>query len=362
MMYHSHSVSGQCSLNSLPSEILLSILTHSLNPALINVSRHIRAHLPAYVRYTQALAAIATCPDGPEGRGNLLHGVYERVMERVYADCCMGQLTKSRRWEIRRDVWASSWFGALQFEGIVLLLWRRVFEEVLALTSTDVTGQRSAGLVLERLWQHVVDCNDVRDIIGEDFVSEVNFKRKTKATRVIEQCSPINNKSRNQWKGDLLFTFNSIAVIEEEDQQHDFTFWGTPLYDLPTGLFATPVSRDQLRVIGFLTTLHWHSTSKALLKPGRNEAFGQAVSWAIRERALNCIKILLALWVKIRLAGNDRVLDVVRHVREGLATGDWEVVEHLCCGFQLPFSTYDLLQNRPTDAIASAFVTRSASL
>ncbi|KPI38586.1 uncharacterized protein AB675_4255 [Cyphellophora attinorum] len=300
---------------------------------------------------------MATCPEEPEGRGNLLRGVYERVMVKLNANSYIRPLTVAQRWQIRRDVWASSWFGALQFEGVVLLLWRCVFEEVLALTNTNLTEQRNAGLVLRRMWQHVVECRDIQDIMGENFVPDVIFKRKTNSTEGRKQYLPNNSKSRHQWRGDLLLTFDSISVVEGGDRHHEFSFWGTPhLYDLPDGLFATPVSRDQLRVISFLTTLHWHSKSKAILPPGRNEAFGQAVSWAIRERELSCIKVLLALWVNIRRAGNDKMCDVVRHVREGLATGDWEVVEHLCCGFQLPFSTGDLLHNRPTGALASAFV------
>lgn len=327
------------SLDALPAEILLPILIQSCSPSLIHVCSRLRDMLPPYIRYTQALAAIATCPEGPE-HGSLMRGVFDRAMEEFYADCCIAPLTITRKWQIRREVWTSRWFGATQFEAIVLLLYRRFLMETLRLLKPRIGSQ------LARLREHMLKCRDLRMVVGEEFVAGVKFK----GSRVKEGRS--RKGGGKQCRGDLLFTFNSISIFLS-GKEHRLTFWGTRhLYDLPDGLFG--VQRDQLRVIAFLTTLDWHWKSKAILMPGRNEAFGDAVGLAIRECDFHGLEVLLGLWAKIRIAGNEHVLHVYHHLQEGLMTGKPEMLEALCCGFQLPFHARDFLhaQDQAADAAA----------
>src|SRR5690242_15673321 len=101
------------SLGSLPTEVLLQILFYTHEPALINVNRQLRQVLPPYIRYAKALAAIATCPEGP--CGGLVGSIFARVMRQYHDDCWVLPLTTNRIWQIRAAVWQSRWFGPEQF-------------------------------------------------------------------------------------------------------------------------------------------------------------------------------------------------------------------------------------------------------
>ena len=336
----------RATFESLPAEILIPILHSSCTPALIHVSRHLRATLPPYVRYTQALAAIATCPEPPDhnaidmlgrGRGNnanIMTGVFDRVLEKYYVDCCVAPLTVASKWEIRAAVWSSAWFGARQFEQIVLLLYREFLEEALRLVQKPLCGQ------LKRLQEHMAYCRDLSMIVGKEVVEGVRFKRD-KAVRGRKQRITKSSGRRRRCQDEIMLTFRSISIMLS-GREHRLTIWGNRhLLDLPDGLFKTPLDADQIRVIRFLSWLDWHSTSKATLMPRRHPAFGQAVSWAIAERSTTCIELLLQLYNEFRNAGNQQALHVYSHMQEGLMTQDRQIIQCLCRSFQLPFSVDD---------------------
>jgi hypothetical protein len=290
------------SLATLPVEIQLQILFDSLSPALLHTSSRLRNNLPPYVAFTKAIAAIATCPEGPsEG---LMKDVYERVMTRYYHDIWQNArlLPLSRRWEIREKVWRSSWFTSTYFEKIVLELYR----EFLDATSWYIKKPVFSDDLL-RFRRHAARCQSLDTIMGEEFVAGLPFRiRRPGAKRRIRVR-----------KGDLLITFNQIGTTLCGREQPPLQFWGAKnLYDLPDGLFGTPMTPHQVRQLRFLTTLDWHWKSHSMLAQRASPALANAVSWAIQSQHATCLDVLLRLYHRYVLAGNTRALNIRRHIRE----------------------------------------------
>lgn len=313
------------SLNTLPTEVLLQILFHSHEPALINVSRRLRQALPPYVRYAKALAAIATCPEGP--CGGLMSLVFERVMKRYRDDCWVLPLTTDRIWQLRAAVWTSKWFGSYQFEAIILELYHSFLEETLRHVKPRLPGE------LIRLRDHALRCRALDMISGEEFVADIKFRARRPRTR------------KKTYRGDLLVTFNQIC-FSPPGQEHRLQFWGIRhLYDLPDGLFNIPMTAHQIRLIRFLTTLDWHWQSRSVLAPKRNDAFAAALEWAIREQYVHAIATLLELYQKYCAAGNEKVLNVKQHLEQCLQTQDRAVLNFVGRGFGVPASVLDFFRD-----------------
>lgn len=261
--------------------------------------------------------------------------VFDRAMEGYCRDSCIFPLTQARRWEVRRAVWSSSWFRARQFEITVLDLYRYMLGETLRLVKPRLSPE------LVRLKRYVTGCGRLEEIVGEEFVGGVKLK---------DSVGGRAKGRRKGCKGDLLFTFNSITLLLAE-REHRLCFWATThLYDLPNGLFNLPITLNQLRLMEFLTTLEWHwkATRKSILMPKRNEAFGRAMTWAIAQRNVFCLDVLLALYGKFCYAGNQQALDVSHHIREGVTTSDRRILECLCRGFGFPYSMVDFFESLST--------------
>lgn len=309
------------SLESLPTEVLLQIQFECLEPALVNVSSRIRQSLPPYVRYSKALAAIATCPEGP--CAGLMSRIFERVMRQYYADCWIVPLTSADIWRIRDAVWRSSWFGSRQFEAIIMELYHSFLIETL----THVKPRLPDELI--RLRMHALGCWDLDMIMGHEHLAGINFRDRGPGRR------------RRSRQGELLVTFNQICVTLA-GQEHSLQFWGIRnLYDLPDGLFNTPMTSHQIRIIRFLTTLDWHWRSRSMLAPKRSEAFAAALSWAINERYVEAMGVLLELYQKYCAAGNELVLNVKQHLGHCVSLQDRAVLNFVGRGFRLPPSSWN---------------------
>lgn len=312
------------SLEYLPTEVLLQIQFQCLEPALVNVSRRLRQVLPPYVRYSKSLAAIATCPEGP--CAGLMSRVFERIMRQYYADCWIVPLTSADIWRIRDAVWTSRWFGSYQFEAIIMELYHSFLTETL----THVKPRLPDELI--RLRMHALCCRDLDKIMGHEYLAGINFRDRGTARR------------RRSRQGDLLVTFNQICVTLA-GQEHSLQFWGIRnLYDLPDGLFNTPITPHQVRVIQFLTTLDWHWRSRSMLAPKRNEAFAAALSWAINERYVEAMAALLDLYQKYCAAGNEMVLNVKQHLGHCVSLQDRVVLNFVGRGFRLPPSVLEFFE------------------
>lgn len=324
----SGSSTSRISLNILPTEVLLQILFYSHEPALINVSPHLRQVLPPYVRYAKALAAIATCPEGP--RGGLVNAIFDRVMRQYHDDCWVLPLTTDRIWQIRTAVWSSRWFGSCQFEAIVLELYHSFLAETLRHVKPRLPDE------LIRLREHAIRCRALDMISGEEFVAGVKFRGRRSGRR------------RATYRGDLLVTFNQVCVMSA-GQEHRLQFWGIRhLYDLPDGLFNTPLTAHQIRLIRFLTTLDWHWHSRSVLAPKRNEAFAQALDWAISEQHIQAIDTLLELYRKYCAAGNEKALNVKQHLTQCIKTQDRALLHFVGKGFRVPPSVIEFFQELST--------------
>lgn len=324
----SQKLDAKASLGTLPTEVLLQILFQSHEPALINVSRRLRQVLPSYVRYAKSLAAIATCPEGP--CDGLLNVVFERVMRQYHADCWILPLTSARIWEIREAVWMSTWFGSRQFEAIVLEL----YHSFLTATLSHVRPRLPDELI--RLKEHALGCRRLDMISGEEFFGGLNFRGRRAGRR------------RKTSRGDLLVTFNQIAV-NVLGQEHGLQFWGVRhLYDLPDGLFNTPITAHQVHLFQFLTTLDWHWKARSVLAPKRNEAFAAALDWAIHNRHLAAIVVLLDLYQKYCAAGNEKALNVKHHLSQCVYLQDRAMLDFVGRGFLLPVDIIEFFQEMST--------------
>ncbi|ETN45092.1 uncharacterized protein HMPREF1541_09968 [Cyphellophora europaea CBS 101466] len=261
--------------------------------------------------------------------------VFERVMRQYYTDCWILPLTQARIWEIREAVWSSRWFRSEQFERIVLELYHSFLRQTL----THVKPRLPDELV--RLKDHAGRCQGLDMIMGEEFVPGIRFRDRR----------PGGQRRRSR-KGDLVVTFNSISV-HMASQEHQLQFWGiSHLYDLPDGLFLTPITSHQIRLLRFLNTLDWHWNSRSVLAPKRNEAMSAALSWAIGERNPDAIIVLLQLYHKYCRAGNCKVLNVNYHLQECVKLRDPAVLHLVGSHFGLPPSVVEFFQ-RFGDAVTT---------
>lgn len=154
-----------------------------------------------------------------------------------------------------------------------------------------------------------------------------------------------SGRRRTTYSGDLLVTFNQICV-SLPGEEHRLQFWGIRhLYDLPDGLFNTPMTAHQVRLIRFLTTLDWHWQSRSVLAPKRNEAFALALDWAIREQYIEAISTLLELYQKYCAAGNEMVLNVKQHLIQSIQTQNPAMLEFVGNGFRVPSSLLEYFQD-----------------
>lgn len=252
--------------------------------------------------------------------------VFERVMRQYYADCWILPLASAHIWRIRDAVWSSAWFGSRQFEAIIMELYHSFLTETL----THVKPRLPDELI--RLRTHALCCWELDMIMGHEFVAGISFRDRG------------SNRRRRRRQGDLLVTFNQICVSLAK-QEHCLQFWGIRhLYDLPDGLFNTPITPHQVRIIRFLTTLDWHWRSRSMLAPKRNESFAAALSWAISERHAEAMAALLELYQKYCSAGNEKVLNVKQHLGQCISLQDRTVLNFVGRGFGLPQSVLEFFE------------------
>jgi hypothetical protein len=332
----------QAGLATLPVEILLQILMDALEPALVQTCSRLRHALPPFVRFSKAIAAIATCPEGPvEG---LMRDVFEGVMTRYYLDCWQTPwlLPVARRWEIRETVWRSSWFTSTLFETIVLELYRGFLDATLRYVKMPAFSDE-----LLRLRRHASRCRSLETIMGEEFLAGLPFRIRR----------PGGKRRVRTRKGDLLITFNQIGTTLCGRDLPALQFWGVRhLYDLPDGLFATPMTPHQVRLLRFLTTLDWHWKSHGMLSQRANPAFSNAVSWSIRNQHATCLRVLLGLYHKYVLAGNSRALDVRSHIRECVGR-DATMLKVFAYGMMWPHHAIEMID----EMMISSLGTKSAT-
>lgn len=274
-------------------------------------------------------------------------------MRRYWRDAFLGPPDGVKAWEARREVWRAAWFGVGVFETVVAEVGRRVMREVLRCVRVEGRGgcaRKRVRTDVERLKGLVEGMRALEGLVGEEFVGGLVFEDEEE----MEEGEKIRKKAKRVRrtggrKGDLLVSFNAVTVMFKGGEEDRLQFWGvTHLYDLPEGLFKTPIMERQVKVFEFLITLEWHwKAARSVLVPSRCVAMGKAITWAIEQRDLVALTALLGLYQKIRRAGNEEALDVHQHLGEGAETGDRVVLEYLGRGFELPRSLIDGLVSLP---------------
>ena len=102
-------------LDSLPAELLVMVLEHSLEPSLMLVNRRLHSVLPSYLEFTKDLAIKALLPAHTSDNLRV-----RNTDPRLDAHLANLELSNSRHMQerIRKAVFSSSWFGQCQLHHV----------------------------------------------------------------------------------------------------------------------------------------------------------------------------------------------------------------------------------------------------